>query len=201
MGDIQFNPVQRDALKEIGNICAGNAATALSQLLSKKIDINVPEVYFLPVEDVPKVIGQDRLVVGLVIRILGDIPSIMLLVFEQRDALKLASLMHDRTPADKGVVTEMDRSSLKEIGMILANSYLNALTAFVHWGLVPTVPEVIEDMAEAMIDYLLIQLSDLSSHALLIMSDFSEKTTEVRGNFFLIPNPVGLELLLKATSE
>lgn len=199
MGGIQFNPIQRDALKEIGNICAGNAATALSQLLQKKISINVPEVFFLPIEDVPKIVGQDKLVVGLVVRILGDIPSVIVLVFDQKDALQLAALMLNKPVAPGAVITELDRSALKEIGIILANSYLNALTVFVQWGLVPTVPEVIEDMAEAMVDYLLIQISDISQFALLIKSEFAEETTKVTGNFFLIPNPQGLELLLKAT--
>jgi len=199
MGGMQFNPLQKDALKEIGNICAGNAATALSQLLQKKIDINVPEVFFLPIEDVPKIVGQDKLVVGLVIRILGDIPSVIVLVFDQQDAVKLAALMLNKPIVAGKVITELDRSALKEVGIILANSYLNALTVFVQWGLVPTVPEVIEDMAEAMVDYLLIQISDISPYALLIKSEFTEQTTKVNGNFFLIPNPQGLELLIKAT--
>lgn len=199
MEEIKFNHFQKDVLKEIGNICAGNAATALSQLLNKKIEINVPEILFLPIEDVPKTVGDDKLVVGLIVRILGDMPSFILLIFSQKDALKLSSLMLNRTPLAGGVITELDRSALKEIGVILANAYLGALTVFVKWGLVPTVPEVIEDMAEAMVDYLLIQLTDVSQYALLIQSEFREQTTKVTGNFFLIPNPEGLKILLKAT--
>ncbi len=194
-----FSEAQRDALKEIGNICAGNAATALSQLLNKKIEITVPEVFFLPIEKVPQIVGEDKLVVGLVVRILGDIPSIILLIFSQKDALNLASLMTNKKPSNGGVITELERSALKEIGIILANAYMGALSVFVRLGLVPTVPELIEDMAEAMIDYILIELSHTSKYALLIKSEFKEATTKVIGHFFLIPNPTGLELLLKAT--
>ena len=199
MDEIKFNAVQKDALQEIGNICAGNAATALSQLLNKKVNIEVPQVLFLPVEDVSKMVGEDKLVVGLVIRILGDMPSVILLIFSQKDALTLASLMQNKPFVPGGVITEIDRSALKEIGVILANAYLGALSAFVQWGLVPTVPEIIEDMAEAMVDYLLIQISDVSEYALLIQSEFTEQMTKVTGNFFLIPNPECLEILLKAT--
>lgn len=188
---------QTDVLKEIGSICGGNAATALSQLVKKKVSICVPEVHFIPIEDVPKMVGEDELVVGLVVRILGDMPSVILLIFSQKDASSLASLMTGRK-LNGSVITEIDRSALKEIGIILANAYLGALSVFIRWGLVPTVPEVIEDMAEAMVDYILIDLSTSSRCALLIRSEFKEKTTKITGHFFLIPNPQGLEILLKA---
>ena len=97
------------------------------------------------------------------------------------------------------VITEMERSALKELGMILANAYLQTLAVFVNWGLVPTVPQIIEDMAEALIDYILIEISDVSRYALLIKSEFREVSTKVTGHFFLIPNPEGLQVILKAT--
>lgn len=193
-----FNEFQKDALREIGGICAGNAATALSQLLNKKIDINVPEVIFLPIEDVPKLVGEDKLVVGLVVRILGDIPSVILLIFSQKDAFTLSSLLLKKKTTNGGVITELERSALKEIGLILANAYLGALSVFVGWGLVPTVPELIEDMAEAMIDYILIELSHVTQYALLIKSNFRESSADITGHFFLLPNPNGLEILLEA---
>lgn len=200
MKEIKFNAFQKDALKEIGSICAGNAATALSQLLDKKIDIHIPEVIFLPIEDVPKIVGEDKIVVGLVIRILGNVRSVILLIFSRKDALTLTSLMTNKKPSANGrVITELERSCLKEIGVILANAYLGALSVFVKWGLVPTVPELIEDMAEAIVDYILIELSHVSKYALLIKSEFMETVTKVTGHFFLIPDPKGLEILLKAT--
>lgn len=199
--EIKFSDSQKDALKEIGSICAGNAATALSQLLDKRIDINVPEVIFLPIEDVPKIVGEDKIVIGLVVRILGNIRSVILLIFSRADALNLASLMTSKTLSSAGVITELERSALKEIGVILANAYLGALSVFVKWGLVPTVPELIEDMAEAIIDYILIELSNVSKYALLIKSEFTEKAAKITGHFFLIPDPKGLEILLKATQS
>ena len=197
MQEIQLNKFQKDALREIGSICAGNAATALSQLLNKKIEIDVPEIFFVPVESVPSVVGKDKLVVGLVVRVLGDLPSIILFVFPQKDAFNLASLLTNKRSMAE-VITELERSALKEIGIILANAYLQGLIAFVGWGLVPTVPEIVEDMATALIDYILIELSNISKYALLIKSEFREKMTKITGHFFLIPNSKGLKVLLKA---
>ena len=106
--------------------------------------------------------------------------------------------MTGKKHATGGVITELERSALKEIGVILANAYIGALSVFVKWGLVPRVPELIEDMAGAMVDYTLIELSNVSPYALLIKSEFREASTRVVGNFFLLPNPEGLQLLLDA---
>ncbi len=157
MAEINFSDTQKDALREIGNICAGNAATALSQLLDRQIKIVVPRIMFLPIEKVPQAVGgNDKLVIGLMLRVLGDLPSNIVFIFSQRDALVLASLLTGKQVSDASVITDMERSALKEVGVILANAYLGALGSFVGLGLVPTVPELIVDMAGAIVDYILI---------------------------------------------
>jgi len=202
MKEVILNDVQKDALKEIGNICSGNAATALSQLLNKKISIVVPRILFIPIEEVPNAVGgADKLVVGLILRVLGDIPSHILFIFSQKDALALASFMTQKPVSDGKVITELERSALKEIGVILANAYVGALSAFVGMGLVPSVPELIADMAGAIVDYILIELSDVYKFALLIESEFCETSASIKGHFFLIPNPMGLETILKAVDK
>lgn len=199
MNEIILTDNQKDALKEIGNICSGNAATALSQLVNKKVTIVVPEVLFMPLEKVPDVVGgADRLVTGLLLRVLGDLPSTLLFIFSQRDSLLLASLLTHKQVSENSVMGDLERSALKEIGVVLASAYLGALSSFVGLGLVPTVPELIVDMAGAMVDYILIELSCNSRFALLIKSEFQEKTYSVTGHFFLIPDPAALEVILKA---
>jgi chemotaxis protein CheC len=202
MEDLNFTDLQKDALKEIGSICAGNAATALSQLLDRKIDIVVPRILFLPIEDVPQAVGgNDKLVVGLMLRVLGDLPSNIIFIFSQRDALVLASMMTGKPVSESRVISDIERSALKEVGVILANAYLGALGSFVGLGLVPTVPELIMDMAGAIVDYILIELSCKSQFALLVESEFSEPEAKVTGHFFLIPVPEGLELILRAIGK
>jgi len=128
MEEIQLTDYQKDALKEIGTICAGNAATALSQLLDRKISIVVPRILFLPIEDVPQAVGgNDQLVVGLMLRVLGDLPSSIIFIFSQKDAMALASMMTGKHVSDTAVISELERSALKEIGVILSNAYLGAL--------------------------------------------------------------------------
>src|SRR4030042_743237 len=113
MKEIILNEIQKDALKEIGNICAGNAATALSQLLNKKITIVVPQILFMPIEEVPNAVGgADKPVVGLILRVLGDIPSHILFIFSQKDALALASFMTQKPISETKIITELERSAL-----------------------------------------------------------------------------------------
>lgn len=202
MADINFTDIQQDALQEIGNICAGNAATALSQLLDRPINIVVPRISFLPIEDVPKAVGgSEKLVVGLMLRVFGDLPSNIVFIFSQRDAMILASLVTGKPISESNVISEMERSALKEIGVILANAYLGALGSFVGLGLVPTVPELIMDMAGAIVDYLLIELSCKSEFALLVESELHEPVASVTGHFFLIPDPAGMELIVRAIGK
>jgi chemotaxis protein CheC len=198
---IVLNHRQNDALKEIANICAGNAATSLSQLLNKKIEMNVPNVHFLPIAQVPNAVGgADTLVVSVVFQVFGDAPGIVLLLFPQQDARILAGILTGKT-AVSGVFTEMDQSAIKEAGSILSAAYLNTLSVVTKLGLIPSTPGIVIDMAGALIDYILIELSAVTEYALLLDSVFIDAEKSVQGHFFLLPNPGSLEAILKAIGE
>jgi len=192
---------QKDALKEIANICVGNAVTSLSQLLNKKIEINVPSVHFLPIAEVPEAVGgAESLVVSVVFQVFGNAPGIILLLFSQQDARILAGILTGKT-AKNGVLTEMEQSSIKEAGSILSAAYLNTLSAVTKLSLIPSSPGIIIDMAGALIDYILIELSAVTEYALLLDSVFIDAEKRVQGHFFLLPNPGSLEAILKSIGE
>ena len=189
---------QKDTLKEMANICAGNAATSLSQLLNKKIEMNVPHVDFIPVSSVPEAVGgADELVVGVVFQVFGDAPGVIILLFPQKDARVLAGVLTGKND-DSGIFTEMDQSAVKEAGSILTGAYLNTLTTFTQLGLIPSTPGIVMDMAGALIDDILIQLAAVTEYALLIDSEFIDAEKSVKGHFFLLPNPGSLETILSA---
>jgi len=189
---------QKDTLKEMANICAGNAATSLSQLLNKKIEMNVPHVDFIPVSSVPEAVGgAEELVIGVVFQVFGDAPGVILLLFPQKDARVLAGVLTGKND-DGGIFTEMDQSAVKEAGSILTGAYLNTLTTFTQLGLIPSTPGIVMDMAGALIDDILIQLAAVTEYALLIDSEFIDAEKSVKGHFFLLPNPGSLETILSA---
>ena len=199
--NLTLNDRQKDILREIANICAGNAATSLSQLINKKIEMNVPNVHFIRVEEVPECVGgAETLVVGVVCQVFGDAPGVILLLFPQKDARVLARILTGKQVED-GIFTEMDQSSVKEAGSILAAAYLNTLSGFTNLGLIPSTPSMVMDMAGALVDYILIELSAVSEYALLIDSWFIDADRQVKGHFFLLPNPGSLKAILKAIGD
>lgn len=195
----KLSSLQLDALREIGNVGAGNAATALSQIINKKIDMTVPQVSILPLGEVPDVVGgPETMVAGVFLRVFGPAPSSILFLLPRESAMYLVDMLMGR---DRGVTQEldaMDESALLEIGNILAGAYLNALSYFTKFTLLPSIPALAMDMAGAILSVILIQLGALGDHALVIETEFSTEGDGVKGHFFLIPDPGSLSTILAA---
>jgi len=190
---------QMDALREIGNIGAGNAATALSQLLNKRIDMTVPRVSVLPLEKVPDVLGgPENIVAGIFLRVLGNAPGSVMFMLPRNSALVLVDMLLGKEIGSTKMLNDIDQSALKEIGNILAGSYLNALSMLTTLTLLPSVPALAFDMLGAILSVVLAELGQVGDYALVIETEFSETNKEVKGHFFLIPDPGSLNIILKA---
>ena len=196
----RLDALQLDALREIGNVGAGNAATALSQLINKKINMSVPKVSVAPISDVPDLVGgPETLVAGVFLRVFGEAPGSILFLLPKDSAFALIDTLMQRSERTKYEMTEMDQSALKEIGNILAGSYLNALAHFTQITLLPSIPALAIDMAGAILSLILIQLGQVGDYALVIETEFSADTdNDIRGHFFLIPDPGSLGIILDA---
>src|SRR5438128_2109597 len=82
MEDVRdLKELQIDALREVANIGAGHAATALSQLTNRKIMISVPQINIVRLEEVPDLLGNPQDVVAAVLmHMLGDLTGRTLLL-------------------------------------------------------------------------------------------------------------------------
>ena len=190
---------QLDLLKEVGNIGAGHAATALSMLIQKQVDMKVPNVKILPFSEIEEYIGgEEQVVVGIFLRIEGDIPGNMLFTLTIESALQLLKQLLNRDIKDPFDLTEIDYSALNELGNILAGSYLSSLADFTKLNLTPSVPSIAVDMVEAILSFGLIQASQLSDFALVIDTTFIEGNSFVEGHFLLIPDPESFNSLFSA---
>jgi chemotaxis protein CheC len=90
----ELSGLQIDALREISNIGAGNAATALAQMVNAKIDMNVPMVKILPFSAVPEMIGgADRHVVGIYLTVSGSAPVSILFILPVESAHLLTNML------------------------------------------------------------------------------------------------------------
>ncbi|APO45211.1 chemotaxis protein CheC [Paenibacillus sp. W2I17] len=186
----RFEVFQMDVLKEVGNIGAGNAATALSQLLNRPIDMGVPTVQMLPFEEVAeKVGGDERIVVTVFLRVEGEAPGNLFFMMTPEAAKMLLNRLAGFDLKEGLAFTDMEQSALSEIGNILAGSYLSSLADFTKLSMYPTVPGLAIDMAGAILSYGLLQFGEMGDAALLIDTSFFEGEDQVEGQFFLIPDP------------
>ncbi|WP_251860542.1 chemotaxis protein CheC [Clostridium sp. Marseille-Q2269] len=188
-----MTPLQLDALKEVSNIGTGNAATALSQLLGRKIDMNVPDINIVPFEEVMSEIGDEKVAVGVLVRVLGDTPGNILFVFEKSTAL---DLVHRLTGMQEEELSEMGNSVMCEIGNIISASYMNAISKFTNLTITPSVPAISYDMLGAILSTTFIEAGQYNEHVLDIETVFKEDGSEISGHFYYIPMPGSLEKIL-----
>jgi len=175
---------QLDALREIGNVGAGNSATALSQVVNKKIDMNVPKVSIVPIEDVPDLVGgPDALIVAIFLRVYGKAPGNILFLMPKKNAFLLVDDLMGRAQGTTQSLDDFDASALKEVGNILTGSYLNAFSHFTNISMIPSIPSLAIDMAGAILNVVLVQLGQMGDKALVIETKFLAETTRLTGTF------------------
>ncbi|MFB5660544.1 chemotaxis protein CheC [Alteribacillus sp. HJP-4] len=190
-----FSPFYLDVLKEAGNIGAGNAATALSSLLNRKIDMSVPSVRIVEFEEITKLAGgEEKIVAATFLRIYGEAPGTMFLIIPEQEAVRLAAAMIGQAAGKQWEIYEDDLavSALQELGNILAGSYLSALSDFTNINMQPSVPAMAVDMAGALVGAGLAELSAFADYAIIIDTEVREEGRQrgsVFGQFFLLPDP------------
>lgn len=201
----RFSSIHLDVLKEIGNIGAGNAATALSSLLNKKVDMKVPDVRIVSFNEMMELAGgPESVVAGVFLRIEGDAPGSMFFVLSlQQASTFIQQMMGDSSlSVDKPPYEEMALSALQELGNILSGSYLSSLSDFTKLDLYPSVPALSIDMVGAIISYGLIELSQVSDYAIVIDTALSEDehhpSESVKGHFFLLPDPDSFDTIFRS---
>lgn len=197
MSYLELNALQLDALKEVvGNIGAGNAATALSQLISKKVDMTVPAVNIVPFDDIFARIGGEEVVVGVIVRVLGDTPGNILFIFESEIASNIIQLL---TGKQEEFASEMGNSVLCEVGNIISGAYMNAIAKFTNLLIMPSVPAVTCDMLGAILSTTFIESGQFDDQVLDIETIFlNEDDINIGGHFYYVPMPGSLEKILKA---
>ncbi|WP_275983855.1 chemotaxis protein CheC [Paenibacillus hamazuiensis] len=188
-----------DVLKEVGNIGAGHAATALSKLLDKPVDMLVPKVRMVPFEEIADSVGgSEQIVIAIFLRVVGETPGNLFFILTQDSAKRLLKNLVGLDVVDEENYSEMELSALSEIGNILAGSYLTSLADFTNLNMSPTVPSLAIDMAGAILSYGLLQFGQMGDQALLIDTKFLEGNDAVEGHFFLIPDPESFEKIFIA---
>lgn len=190
-----------DALKEVANIGAGHAATALSQLTSRRIMINVPSVRICPIEEAAAAVGKaDEVVAAILMHVLGDLTGRSLLLFEKQGALQLTDMLLDREPGTTQVFAELEQSSLKETANILTGAYLNGLSGLLGLMLIPSVPSLAVDLCGAVLSTTYLNFGRDRDRVIILDTRFRFEPGDqcMSGHFVLLPDPPSLRVILKA---
>ncbi|WP_068672378.1 chemotaxis protein CheC [Oceanobacillus sp. Castelsardo] len=195
--------MQLDVLREVGNIGAGNAATSMSILLNRKIDMNVPSVSIVDYNDMMDIIGgPEELIVALLFQIEGEFPCTVYFILSIEEAENLIQNLTDNknfTLMNDLSHDELAMSALKETGNIVIGSYLSALSDFIKCHLHPSIPYLSVDMAGATLTAGLVEISEVSDYAIVINTSIvSDSTENVQGHFFLLPEPDSIDRIFEA---
>ena len=192
MGDQYF-----DVLKEIGNIGAGNATTALSQMMGCKVDMAVPKVNLMEFKEVGTTMGgEDQIVAGIYLVVEGDINGSIMFMQKKESARHMVSKLMGMEITGEDF-TEMEASALKEIGNIIAGAYLNSLSTLTNLTIYPSVPELCIDMAGAILSVPAIEFGAVGDKMLLIQTDFTDEM-DLSGYFILVPDETSYSKILTA---
>ena len=197
-----INEMQFDVLKEIGNIGAGNATTALAKLINSKLDMKVPKVQMVGFQDLATVMGsEENIMVAVLVTLSDDVEGMMMFLMDVKSAKFLISQMLKsmgmEMPIDENAeFSEMELSVVSELGNIISGSYLAALSSLPQLVINISVPYVSVDMAGAILSVPAIEFGKVGDQVLLIETKFGDD--EISGYFILIPEEDSYEKIMKA---
>lgn len=192
------NSMYFDVLKEIGNIGAGNATTAIANMLGLKIDMKVPNVALLSFQELTTAIcPEEEVVVAIFLEVEEDIDGSMMFIMQRESARYLVNILMMKQGEDSLEFDEMEQSALKEIGNIIAGSYLNALSTLTNLKIAPSIPYLSIDMAASILSVPAIMFGKYGDNALMISTEFGDDV-KIDGHFILLPEPDSYDKILQS---
>jgi len=185
---------QMDLLREIGTIGSATAATALADMVASKVEICVPQVSLVPLENLSTILNNaEKLYFVLDMEIKGDIGGRIFLLLSPEDAKFLASTLLGKPKEELDFKDDMFRSSLQEVCNILGGAYVSALADMTSFTILTSIPSLAMDMVGAILDFIFIQIAQTAEEALFIKTDLQVKGLSMEGLFLLFPTSDSLQ--------
>lgn len=191
----EYTPLEIDCLKEVVNIGGGNAATSLSRLLNKRIDMTVPIIEVLSYEEVYKsIMAEDKIVNSVIMNMIGDGEGIFVFVASQESTSDLAKMM---MMSYEEVSEEIENSALVELVNITVSSFLNAISKMINANLITSIPLQITDMFGAVLSSVYMETEYYDENIMIIKNEFSYNGNKIDTSLYFVPRPGVLENLFK----
>ena len=193
-----LNNLELDVLREIGSIGTGNAATALSSVLSKKIEMTIPEVKIQGYnEAIASMGGPENIVAGVLVRLSGEINGIMLYI-QRLDFINLVldSLLTEQIN-DYSELGQIEVSALVEMGNIIISSYMNAISSLTNMSITLSVPDICINMLGGILTVPMAEYGYETDKLMSVDGTFLYDGKEIYSNLLLLPDVNSLNILLK----
>ena len=192
-----LNDMQRDALQEVANIGAGHASTVLSQMVNREIRMGVPRVDVVALEKTIDYVKDEKVVVGVYMKISQELPSYVLLLIPRQSAFALVDLLVGDETYEREILTEMDKSALQEVSNVMICAFFDSLSELLGVSLIPGPPVLAYDIPVAVMDYVLIQIGEVADKIVVFNIELKEeKKNNFKINMFLLPLPNSVNKLL-----
>ncbi|MBN1803573.1 MAG: chemotaxis protein CheC [Candidatus Lokiarchaeota archaeon] len=210
---IKLEEDQKDALKEIGNIGAGNAANALARMINKRVDINIPSVEIFQSIDLERALGKNNDKVFFSwCDMSGKNEGFIVLSSHISDVTKLASIMINGSDslAKKinldninfvGDFSDLFQSAFSELVSILFNHYSMAVTNLLGADFINNAPQMVVSIGNQLELLFKESMKILESTILVIMTDLTVRELKVKVKMIFIPLAETLSRLLKTLAE
>ncbi|MBN2852572.1 MAG: chemotaxis protein CheC [Clostridia bacterium] len=194
-----FNEFQLDVFREIGNIGSGNAATALSYILKDKVNITVPVLEVIGVNEISNILGgPENQVVGILLSMTGQINGMLLFLLEKETTHMLLNILLNEDMQKFEDISEIGLSALMEIGNILSGSYIGALSSLLNLEIRLTIPKISVDMVGAILNYPAAIFGEMGEKLMLIEENFFTDESSIKSHLLIMPELESLEVILKS---
>ncbi|PKM61046.1 MAG: CheY-P-specific phosphatase CheC [Firmicutes bacterium HGW-Firmicutes-4] len=193
----ELNEMQIDMLREIGNIGAGNAATALATILDEKVDMSVPSVRITGFDEaVENLGGAETMTVAVLVNFSGDANGMIMFLLNVEDAKSIMDILVGEDDGEEEL-SEMKISGIKEIGNILASSYVNAISALTGLTIEVSVPYVAIDMVGALMSVPIIEFGAIGDKLMFIEENFLGETNDLKSNMIMFAEINTLKIIMQ----
>ena len=194
----EMNALELDILKEIGSIGGGKAATALSSMLSAKVNMTLPRAEILEFNEAIEKMGDPESVVAAIfVEMSGEIEGIMLFILPQEFSDDILFRMLGKTRVELLELEEIDTSVLTEIGNIVISSYVTALSSLTNVEVELSVPQFTVNMLGGILSVPIAMMGQHSDRIMMVTGDFKVDEKSLHSSMLLLPDVKSLNILMK----
>lgn len=195
-----LSPSQIDILKEIGNICVGNSTGILTQLIGGVVDVYLPALDILSIDQLPKYIKEKgKLVYGVNTQITSYIQGTIFLLFPEKDSLRIIDKFLKDMDTDGASTIQFGISIIKEVGGISVFSYLNTLSSLVKKLIMTSVPSFLSGTVDELLQMILREYEHWGN-VCIVHNAFKETHANIEGSFYLVLNRDSADFILSAVT-